>query len=82
MDFGNGGLSSDFPSRDPFMVMYRSDGLHLRDRAPGGNGDQGARGIVIGSGGSTTVVGEFYGSIDVGSGTRTGNGGFIFRTAD
>lgn len=89
VDFGGGGLSSfvdgGTPTSDVFMVLYGADRTHVRDRALGEADRQTAYGIAIGPGGSTTIAGQFYGSIDFGSGRRTapsGAWGFVARTAD
>ncbi len=85
VDFGGGGLSSTAGTTDVFMVLYRNDRLHLRDRALGGAGTQMADSIVIGPGGSTTIAGSYYDSITLFSGTRTappGTWGFVARTND
>ncbi len=90
VDFGGGGgltsyVDGGISTEDIFMVLFAADRTHLRDRALGESGRQAARSIAVGPGGSTTIAGEFSGSVMFASGRRTAPGGtwgFVARTAD
>ncbi|MEC7525303.1 MAG: putative metal-binding motif-containing protein [Myxococcota bacterium] len=81
--FGAGGLSSTMGRDDIFIARFSPAGVHVRDRALGGEGFQIGHGLDIGPGGALTIVGRFAESVNLGSGARTtgttGTFGFVGR---
>ncbi len=94
VNFGGGGsLTStpevvggvEMPTEDIFMVTYRGDRVHIRDRALGAEGGQVARAVAVGPGGAATIAGSFQGRVNFGTGVRASDGGqwgFVARIVD
>lgn len=66
-DFGGGPVDAAGTSDDLFVAKYDTNGDHLWSRRFGDSGTQSGYGLALGSEGEVIVVGDFSGSIDLGS---------------